>query len=267
MTAALHGAPPGNADLGVNADDLPHIVWLASLTGSVYYTNLTATEYTGHPAGTTHGWNLQTLMHPDDVTSAAVTWRQALDRQAPFDLEHRIRRHDGQYRWHAFRVRPVHDAHGAVIRWIGTATDIDDAKQVEREARASERKGAESLALLRTLQANAPIGLGFVDCDFRRVLVNDALAAFNGSTVAEQVGQLVSDLVPELWPQLEPLYRRVLQTGLPTLDMDVEQTSGADPRSWRYWRVSYYPVRIGGEVIGIGIIAIERPRPESLETD
>jgi PAS domain-containing protein len=112
-------------------------------------------------------------------------------------------------------------------------------------------------ALLETLQSKAPIGLGFVDRDFRRVVVNEALAVLHGSTVAEQLGRTLPDILPLLWPTLEPLYRRVLDTGLPVVDVELDGPSESDPSLTRYWRNSYYPVFVGDEVIGVGIVAVD----------
>ena len=119
------------------------------------------------------------------------------------------------------------------------------------------RRRARTLALLETLQSKAPVGFGFVDRDYRRVLVNETLAAFNGSTVAEQLGQRVPDLVPLIWPSLEPLYRGVLETGRAVLDVEVDGPSQAHPEDIRHWLLSYYPVRVDGVVIGIGIVAVD----------
>src|ERR1700712_293041 len=73
--------------------------------------------------------------------------------------------------------------------------------------------GARTLALLETLVSKAPVGFGFVDRAYRTVMVNETMAAFNGSTVAEQVGRLIPDLAPSVWPRMEHRYRRVLDFG------------------------------------------------------
>ena len=130
---------------------------------------------------------------------------------------------------------------------------------------ADGRKTAETLTLLETLLSKAPFGFGFVDRDFRLVRLNETLAAVNGSTVAEQLGQTVASIVPRLWPQLEPLYRHVLDRGEAVLDVEVEGPSPTDPNDMRNWLTCFYPVSLEGEVIGIGIVAVditERKRSE-----
>src|SRR4029079_5159854 len=83
---------------------------------------------------------------------------------AAYEVEHRVRRHDGVYVWHLVRGAPVLDAGGTVVQWIGTSTDI----AAEREARDEL---AAKTAQLQSLFRCAPIGIGFVDRDLRFVSV------------------------------------------------------------------------------------------------
>jgi putative nucleotidyltransferase with HDIG domain/PAS domain S-box-containing protein len=115
----------------------------------------------------------------------------------------------------------------------------------------------EKLTLLETLMSNAPIGCGFVDPSLRIVMLNERLAAINGSPLAEQVGQLVSEVVPEIWPRLEPLCRHVLTTGEAALDIDVEGPSAEDSGHIRYWLLNLYPVTVESRIIGIGVITVD----------
>jgi PAS domain S-box-containing protein len=253
----------GNARLGSRAEDfalivegIPQLAWVSTPDGSPERGNAQARSYLGPSADSTGHDDLRTAVHPDDSDYLLREWAHSLRTSSPLDLELRLRRFDGQYRWHAVHARPLRDEADVVLRWITTAADIDDARRLEATLRSAERKSAETLALLETLQAHAPVGFGFVDRDFRRVLVNEQLADYNDTTVAEQVGHLVSDLVPAFWPQLEPLYSSVLETGQPVLDVEVAGPSAADPTQTRHWVNSYYPVALADEVIGVGIVAV-----------
>jgi len=115
----------------------------------------------------------------------------------------------------------------------------------------------EKLTLLETLMSNAPIGCGFVDLDFRIVLLNERLAAVNGSSVDRQIGQRASEVLPELWPTLEPLFSHVLETGEAVLDIDVGGRSAEDPGHQHFWLLNLYPVTVEYHVIGIGVIAVD----------
>jgi PAS domain S-box-containing protein len=128
--------------------------------------------------------------------------------------------------------------------------------ELQQHLREAEREAAETLTLLETLQSTAPVGIGFVDRDYRILRMNETLASVNGLPLEEQLGRAVREVVPELWPQLEPMYRHVLDTGEAVVNQEVEGPSSEHPEQVNFWIASYYPVRVEGEVIGIGIIAL-----------
>jgi PAS domain S-box-containing protein len=127
---------------------------------------------------------------------------------------------------------------------------------VIRDLRAEGRL-ADSLSLLERLQSTAPVGLVFVDRDFRVQRINDTLAAVNGAPVEDQLGRPVADLVPAIWPQLEPAYRQVLESGEAVVNQDVTLTLPVAPDRVRTFLTTFYPVRIDGELIGIGAVAVD----------
>ena len=106
-----------------------------------------------------------------------------------------------------------------------TFSGVDDARRPEDDARAASSGVAQTLALFEMLFSTMPVGVAFVDRDFRFVHVNEMLAAVNGRTVAEHVGELVATVVPHLWSGLEPLYRRVIDCGEATLGIEFEAPS------------------------------------------
>jgi two-component sensor histidine kinase len=84
------------------------------------------------------GWNK--LLHPDDRPRAFAAWRDAVEGRAPYDLEYRVRRHDGEYEWFKVRGRPIRDAAGHIVRWFGTALNIEDLKRAEERLKDSLRE-------------------------------------------------------------------------------------------------------------------------------
>jgi diguanylate cyclase (GGDEF)-like protein/PAS domain S-box-containing protein len=243
-----------DADFELIAESIPHLVWMSAADGSTDYVNQQAIEYTGCSAEVNYSWDWVSLTHPEDGDRVRLAWEHATRTQTPYRLDYRLRRFDGEYRWHAFRALPIRDERGAVVKWIGTATDIHDTKQLEDELRSAGRHTAETLTLLETLQSKAPIGFGFVDRHLRVVRMNETLAAIYGSTVAEHLGHSVGDVVPPLWPNLEPFCLQVLDTGEAVLDVEIDASVEGDAR---HWLTSYYPVALVDEVIGIGIIVID----------
>lgn len=248
---------PTEPDFQAMAEGIPHIVWVATPDGSTQYFNRQGTDYTGCPPEANYGWDWVNLVHPNDAERARAAWECATRTVTPYNLEYRIRRADGEYRWHAFRSVPFRGPEGRVIGWIGTATDIEEAKRTQLGLLESERRLAETARIFDVLQSSAPVGFGFVDLDFRLVRINERLAAVNGGSVTEQVGRKVSDVVPALWPTLEPLYRRVLDDGTAIADLEMSGETAEDPGRRHHWLTSYYPVRLDGQTIGIGIVVVD----------
>jgi len=88
-------------------------------------------EYTGLSVEDGHGWGWQVAIHPDDLGRLLATWESLLKSGEPGEIEARLRRSDGAYRWFLFRVQPFHNGIGRVARWYGTAADIEDRKRAE----------------------------------------------------------------------------------------------------------------------------------------
>ena len=256
-SATATGPPASHADFRLFADGLAQIVWMSAPDGHVECFNRCGASYTGYPVEVIERCDLVSLVHPDDAGGVSRAWEQAALSGTSLGLDCRIRRADGEVRWHAVCASPIRDELGAVVRWIGTATDIDADALVEVEPPSADSATTDTLALLETLVADAPVGFGFVDRNFRQVLINETMAAIHGSTVADQLGQTVAVLVPELWPQLEPLYRQVIDRGESILDVKIEGMTAADPTRLHHWLASYYPVSISGEVIGVGIVTVD----------
>ncbi len=140
-----------------------------------------------------------------------------------------------------------------------SSLETDDgviATAVIRDLR-SEQKLADSVGLLEALQSSAPVGMVFIDRDFRIRRINETLAAFGGTPVEDQIGRPVAELVPEIWPQLEPAYREVLETGEALLNQDVRLNLPNAPRQNMVFLTNYYPVRLAGETIGIGAVSVD----------
>jgi diguanylate cyclase (GGDEF)-like protein/PAS domain S-box-containing protein len=252
-------------DFRLMAESIPHIVWMAGADGSTRYLNRQGMAFTGCRADTPEGWSWSSLTHPDDVDRVREAWEHSTWTKTPFAIDCRVRRFDGQYRWHAFRSRHVSAPRGAVIRWIGTATDIEDAKRSDADLRLAERATAETLTVLETVLSKAPVGFAFVDRDYRVVRMNETLAAVAGSTVAELLGRTVATVVPKLWAQIEPRYQQVLQTGEAIRNVEIAGMSEADALS-RHWLMSYYPVALDDELIGIAILALDITQLRLAET-
>jgi PAS domain S-box-containing protein len=112
---------------------VPNHVWAASPDGSLYWFNDRVYAYCGEAPGSLDGAEWARIVHPEDQAAAAATWAQALTTGAVYETEFRIRRGDDAYRWFLVRAEPVRGADGAIANWVGTNTDIEDAKRQSAE--------------------------------------------------------------------------------------------------------------------------------------
>ncbi|CAN5253982.1 hypothetical protein BH09PSE2_BH09PSE2_24170 [soil metagenome] len=122
-----------DARFSVLADTMPQMVWSTLPDGFHDYYNARWYEFTGMPVGSTDGEAWNGMFHPDDQERAWTTWRRSLSTGEPYEIEYRLRHRSGAYRWVLGRALPLRGADGAITRWFGTCTDIDDAKKLEAE--------------------------------------------------------------------------------------------------------------------------------------
>jgi PAS domain S-box-containing protein len=120
-------------------DTIPGLAWFGSADGPVEFLNKQWCDYTGVSMDAALGWGWTATIHPDDMSGLAAQWQSALERGTPGELEARIRRSDGEYRWFLFRYAPLMDDAGQVVKWYGSNIDIEGRKRAEKALLASEQ--------------------------------------------------------------------------------------------------------------------------------
>lgn len=120
-------------------DTIPGLAWFGGAEGPVEFVNKQWCDYTGISMDDALGWGWTATIHPDDMSGLEAQWRTALAHGAPGELEARVRRFDGEYRWFLFRYVPLLDDTGRVLKWYGSNTDIEARKRAEMALRASEQ--------------------------------------------------------------------------------------------------------------------------------
>ncbi|TNC11775.1 PAS domain S-box protein [Methylobacterium terricola] len=183
----------------VFAQAMPNHVWAADANGDLYWFNEQVHAYAGTVPGELDGTAWASIVHPDDVEAAGRAWAAALADGTLYETEFRIRRADATYRWFLVRAEPIRDPGGAVVRWIGTNTDIEDRKrataqleclnatleqQVEERTRDRDRMWRLSTDVMLVARFDATI-----------VAVNPAWTALFGWSGDELVGRSFMDLV------------------------------------------------------------------------
>ena len=135
------------------ADSLPQFVWTADPEGNLNYFNQSVFEFSGLSQDQLKkkGW-LQ-MVHPDDRKRNFETWENSIATGKDFILEHRFRRHDGEYRWQLSRAKPQRNDDGIIQMWVGSSTDIQEQKifldELERQV---QERTAELLELNESLK-------------------------------------------------------------------------------------------------------------------
>ena len=114
------------------AEFLPQLIWTAQPDGSVDYLNKRWEEYSGVANEENRNWDWMDILHPEDKQITLDAWEHAIETGQSYKIDHRLRRYDSEYRWFLSRGTPVHNEDGDIIKWFGTATDIDEQKQTEK---------------------------------------------------------------------------------------------------------------------------------------
>src|SRR6202790_1046151 len=120
-------------------DTIPTLAWSAPSDGPAYFFNRRWLDFTGLSVEQARDWGWTVALHPDDLKGLLDYWRSVLASREPGEIEGRLRRFDGVYRWFLFRATPSFDRDGGVVKWFGTNTDIEDRKRAEEALRATER--------------------------------------------------------------------------------------------------------------------------------
>jgi PAS domain S-box-containing protein len=134
-------------DLSSIINTIPMLAWSARPDGFCDFLNQRWLDFTGLSAEQACGSGWGSTIHPDDAKGLWDSWQMALVTGQLADVEVRMRRFDGEYRWFLLRARPLRDESGRIVRWYGTNTDIDDRKRAEEELRRSEAFLAEGQRL------------------------------------------------------------------------------------------------------------------------
>ncbi len=135
-------------ELRLTFDTIPGFVWTMTASGDVELVNPQMLAYFGKTLEELKEWAL--FVHPDDRARVLPYWKNTVQTGQPYDVEHRLRRADGVYRWFRGRGLPLRDTEGHVVRCYNLLTDIDERKKAEEELRRSRVYLTEAQRLSRT---------------------------------------------------------------------------------------------------------------------
>src|ERR1700751_783969 len=128
-------------------DTVPSIVWTLGTEGENTYANRRLLDYIGvsRKDFRKRGW--QRFVHPDDLPGTLKAFHHAIETGTSYEAVHRVRRSDGEFRWHRERGEPLRDREGRIIQWYGLSIDVDERKKAEERLRRSETYLAEAQRL------------------------------------------------------------------------------------------------------------------------
>ncbi len=133
QVVAEHALRQSEAEFRTLAEAVPHHVWTARPDGLLNWFNPRVYEYAGFSPGELDGDQWSKIVHPDDLPGAVAVWTQAIGSGKAYEVEFRLRRADGAFRWFLARAVPARDQRGEIIRWIGTNTDVHDHNLIAGE--------------------------------------------------------------------------------------------------------------------------------------
>ena len=215
-------------------DTIPTLAWSTRSDGSALFFNQHWLDYTGLSAEQARDWGWAVALHPEESGHLLEHWRSVVADGQPIEIEGRLRRFDGAYRWFLFRATPSLARDGRVLEWFGTSTDIEDRKRAEDALRASEQN-------LRLIIDGIP-GLVFTaKAEGEIEFVNQQILDYTGRTIDELRRWQVTDLVhPDDLPKVIEELRLSIETGQ---SQSLEhRVRGADG-SYRWFEVRRLPER------------------------
>jgi PAS domain S-box-containing protein len=217
----------------------PQIVMTADPDGKVDWVNWYWEELTGLDLRSSRGDGWLKVVHEGDREQFESAWTSSVagarERgEEDFSRELRLcRTADDTWRWFVLRGAAIRDGSGGVSSWAMVGIDVHDLRQSQAEAQRTASQ-------LRATYENTPVGLCLLDRGMRFLAINEMLAATNGSPAAKHLGRTLSEMAPHVAPTLEPALRRVIETGQPIIDMEVEGEFDGEQRAWL---CSYHAVR------------------------
>jgi formate hydrogenlyase transcriptional activator len=243
MTSAGHdsGEPRQEQDIRRVFDTIPTLAWSACADGSADFFNRRWLEYTGLSVEQARNWGWTVALHPEDLNGLVEYWRSVLASPRPGEFEARLRRFDGVYRWFLFRATPSLDDGGAVVKWFGTNTDIEDRKRAEEALRSNEQS-------LREIIDSIPGFVSTANAAGEVELLNRQVLEYFGRTSEELKHWDTIDAVhPDDLPHMIDAFSRANETGEP---FDVENRSRRADGVYRWFHIRARPQRdAGGHVV------------------
>jgi formate hydrogenlyase transcriptional activator len=235
LTAALAEIKDSETNLRRVIDTIPTLAWCNTPEGPNEFLNKRWHEYTGRSHEESTGWGWQYAFHPDDVPPMMKKWRELLASGEPGEIEARLQRHDGAYRWFLIRVEPFRDEHGQLLKWYGTSTDIDALKQTQEKLREDEQE-------LRRITDAIPQAIVVLDPSGAPVYANQATLDYAGLTAEDVLAPRFREQLfhPDDLEKFRDERKASLGRGVP---FEAELRARRKDGAYRWFLIRYNPFR------------------------
>src|ERR1700751_554783 len=216
-------------------DTIPPLAWSILPDGSNEFLNKRWHEYTGLSPEESHGSGWQVAIHPEDRSPLLEKWQGLLSSGEPGEMEARLRRHDGVFRWFLMRVEPLRDETGKIVRWYGTCTDIETLKETEAKLLEDEREHRRITDLI-------PQAIVVQDPSGTPIYANQATLDYTGLTAEDVIAPLFRERIfhPDDLERLREQRKAALGRGLP---FEIEQRARRNDGQYRWFLIRYNPFR------------------------
>jgi PAS domain S-box-containing protein len=227
-------------------DTVPALIARYRPDGFMDFRNKNWREYTGLAQDNFGGRRWGSALHPDDEEMVEREWREHIATGEPFELEQRLRKADGAYRWHRVRRVPLRGETGQVVKWYAIAFDIDDRKRTEDALRKSEADLAKARHELQLIIDTIPVLVLRHRADGIIDYVNEVGRTYSGLTTTKWTTRTSIITHPDDVPRLEAAWDVALVTG-ESFESEV-RLRRADGE-YRWFVTRRVPLRRNGEVI------------------
>jgi formate hydrogenlyase transcriptional activator len=206
-------------------DTIPALAWSARPNGSAEFFNRRWLDYAGLSVEDARDWGWTAAVHADDLNRLADYWRSILASGESGEIEARLRRSDGVYRWFLFRASPLRDESGNIVKWYGTNTDIEERKRAEEAIRTNEQS-------LRRIIDTIPGHVCILSAAGGIQLLNRQVFEYFGKTTEDWKNSPTFEAVhPDDLPRTIEAWRRWLETGQP-VDLELRQRRADGVYRW-----------------------------------
>src|SRR5438552_6615844 len=223
-------------------DTIPALAWCNLSDGSNDFVNQRWSDYTGLSQEEVKRVGCKVAIHPEDLPKWLDQWRALIASGEGGEIEARLRRHDGAYRWFLIRVEPLQEESGEILRWYGTNTDIEDRKRTEEKLREDEREIRRITdAIPQTIMVQDPSGVP--------IYANQALLDYTGLTIDDVISSDFRARIfhPEDLERLHDEREAALLRGVP---FEIEQRALRKDGRYRWFFIQFNPLQDEhGEII------------------